>query len=98
MGTQLPVSILVVEDNIAEEEESFLGNLRLLSTGLSVTVMPQEAEIFIVDNDSKNFHNFLLILLFKRIINFKYYYIYIGLHDDYQVNVMILDIFLQYFA
>ena len=57
-------------------EESFFVSLNLVSTGLNVLVAPEEADIFILDNDSKHFHKSLLFATYV-------------LHD--QVNIMILD-------
>ena len=65
VGTQVPISIPIVEDNMSEDEESFLGILNLLSTGLNVSVAPDEAEIFIQDNDSKPFHKSLFIFFLE---------------------------------
>ena len=59
----MSVSILIFDDNNVECEESFLGNLILFSTVLNVTVAPDDAEIFIQDNDSKHFCKSLYFLL-----------------------------------
>ena len=55
VGSQVSISIPIVDDNIAEGVESFLGSLPLLPTTLSVSASPDEAEIFIQDDDSKIF-------------------------------------------
>ena len=39
-----------------------MGSLNVLSTSVNVTVAPNEAEIFIQDNDSKHFRKSLFIL------------------------------------
>ena len=53
-GTQIPISISIVNDRIAESYESFFGNLSLPQSELKVSVFSDKTEIFITDNDSKD--------------------------------------------
>ena len=49
IGTRIPITIRIVNDSIAESNKSFFGSLLLHA--LNVSVSPDEAEIFITDND-----------------------------------------------
>ena len=54
IGTRIPITISIVNDNITESIESFFGSLSLQPTGLNVFVSPDQAEISITDNDGKD--------------------------------------------
>ena len=54
MGTQILITISIVNDSIAEGIESFFGSLFLQPTGLNVVVSPDQANIIITDNDGKD--------------------------------------------
>lgn len=47
------VDITIIDDEIDENDELFNGNLTLISTNPRVQLDPTEADILIVDNDSK---------------------------------------------
>ena len=62
VGSQVNISITIINDNIAESDESFYGNLSLdylfgtitpFPISQSVSVDPKETEIVILDDDSK---------------------------------------------
>ena len=54
IGIRISKTISIVNDNIAESIESFFGSLSLQPTGLNVSVSPDQAEIYITDNDGKD--------------------------------------------
>ena len=55
VGSTVNISIPVIDDNIAETLESFIGGLHLISSNLVVTVTPNRTQIFINDDgDRKN--------------------------------------------
>ena len=54
IGTQIPITISITNDGIAENIESFFGSLSLQPTALNVSVSPDQAEVFITDNDGKD--------------------------------------------
>ena len=54
IGIRFPITIQIVNDNIAESNKSFFGSLTLLHTKLDVSVTPNQTEIFITDNNRKN--------------------------------------------
>ena len=47
------ISIPIINNNIAENFESFFGGLGLISTNLAVTVDPIRVQIFIYDDEHR---------------------------------------------
>ena len=54
VGSTVDITIPIIDDDITETLESFFGSLTLLPTNLNVSVTPNQAEIFITDNNRKN--------------------------------------------
>ena len=67
VGSQVSISIPIVDDNIAEGFESFLGSLSILPTTLSVSASPDGADIFIQDDDSKYLLHVSIFLLHTQV-------------------------------
>ena len=54
--TEHNVTVNIMEDLIAEGDESFLANLVLTSAPVQVTISPAQASVLITDNDGKQFY------------------------------------------
>ena len=53
IGSSLKISIPIIDDNIIENVESFLGSISLVTEGERIYISQKESEVFILDNDGK---------------------------------------------
>ena len=54
--TNIQVQILIVDDSESESVENFLANLTMITDDVNVEIIPDQATIFITDNDGKNYY------------------------------------------
>jgi len=54
-NTRDGVTIPIIDDNINEAIEQFLGHLTLVTSGVNVQLSPQQTEVQIIDDDGKAF-------------------------------------------
>lgn len=52
--SRIDFNVSLQDDSVTENREEFLARLIAVTTGTSAQVSPQMAEVFIVDDDSKN--------------------------------------------